>query len=84
LLPEISFSESLPKAFIVHTHDDRSSSLGSALFYVGLKRLDVPAELHVYVNGGHGYGMRRVKDSNIGTWPARATDWLVQNGLGRR
>lgn len=84
LLPEIKFSEGLPKAFVVHTHDDRSSSLGSALFYLGLKRHDVSAELHVYANGGHGYGMRRVKDSNIGTWPARATDWLVQNGLGRR
>jgi hypothetical protein len=29
------------------------------------------------------YGMRAVKDSNIGTWPDRATDWLLRRDLGR-
>ena len=72
---------SSPKAFIVHTHDDRSSSLGSVLIYAGLKKHNVPAELHVYANGGHGYGMRAVKGSEIHTWPARATEWLRANGL---
>ena len=69
LLSEIRLTEKSPPAFIVHTHDDRSSSLGSVLIYAGLKRHNVPAELHVYENGGHGYGMRSRKNSNIGTWP---------------
>lgn len=81
LLPDIKPSASSPKAFIVHTHDDRSSSLGSVLIYAGLKRHNVPAELHVYANGGHGYGMRKVQGSEIHTWPARATEWLRANGL---
>jgi len=76
LLPEIKPSKTSPPAFIVHTHDDRSSSLGSVLIYAGLKRHDIPAELHVYENGGHGYGMRAVAGSQIGTWPARAGEWL--------
>ena len=83
LLEAIQPSEKSPPAFIVHTHDDRSSSLGSVLIYAGLKRHNVPAELHVYGNGGHGYGMRVVKGSDIGTWPDRASDWLVGRGLGR-
>ncbi len=81
LLPDIRPAASSPKAFIVHTHDDRSSSLGSVLIYAGLKRHNVPAELHVYANGGHGYGMRAVKGSQIHTWPDRATEWLRANGL---
>ncbi len=76
LLSEIRITKTTPQAFIVHTHDDRSSSLGAVLIYAGLKRLNIPAELHVYVNGGHGYGMRPVKGSSIGTWPDRATEWL--------
>lgn len=76
LLPEIRITKSTPQAFIVHTHDDRSSSLGSVLIYAGLKRHNIPAELHVYVNGGHGYGMRPVEGSKIGTWPDRASEWL--------
>lgn len=83
LLPSIRLSRTSPPAFIVHTHDDRSSSLGSVLIYAGLKRHNVPAELHVYGNGGHGYGMRPVKRSDIGTWPDRASDWLVRRGLAR-
>jgi acetyl esterase/lipase len=76
LLPEIKVTNTTPQAFIVHTHDDRSSSLGSVLLYAGLKKQNIPAELHVYVNGGHGYGMRPVDGSQIGTWPDRATEWL--------
>ncbi len=83
LLPQIQLSAKSPPAFIVHTHDDRSSSMGSVLIYAGLKQHNVQAELHIYGNGGHGYGMRPVKDSDIGTWPARASDWLIQRGLAR-
>lgn len=79
----IRLSEKSPPAFIVHTHDDGSSSLGSVLIYAGLKRHKVSAELHIYGNGGHGYGMRSRKNSNIGTWPDRAHDWLIRRGLGR-
>ncbi|MCA9121551.1 MAG: alpha/beta hydrolase [Planctomycetaceae bacterium] len=83
LLSAIRLSNNSPPAFIVHTHDDASSSLGSVLLYAGLKRHNVPAELHVYANGGHGYGMREVKNSNIGSWPDRASDWLLGRGIAR-
>lgn len=76
LLPEIQVDASVPPAFLVHTHDDRSSSVGAVLIYAALRQHNVPAELHVYANGGHGYGMRPVVGSEIGTWPDRATAWL--------
>lgn len=81
LLPQIRITKKTPPAFLVHTHDDASSSLGSVLIYAGLKRNGVPAELHIYQTGGHGYGMRVVPNSDIGTWPDRATDWLRRRGL---
>ena len=84
LLEAIKPSKQSPPAFIVHTHDDRSSSVGSALLYVGLRKLNVPAELHVYANGGHGYGMRTVAGSQIGTWPKRATPWLRLQGFANK
>jgi len=82
LLPQIRITASTPPAFLVHTHDDASSSLGSVLIYAGLKRHGVAAELHVYENGGHGYGMRPVPGSDIGTWPDRAGEWLIRRKLG--
>ena len=82
LMPELQFTKELPPAFIVHTSDDNSSAVGAAMIYAGLKKQGVPAELHIYENGGHGYGVRSKPNSNIGTWTDRAADWLVQRGLG--
>lgn len=81
LIPQVEVSSTTPPTFLLHTHDDSSSSLGSAYFYLALKKLDLPAELHVFQNGGHGYGMRPVAGSDVGTWPERATDWLHRRGL---
>ena len=83
LVPEIAVNDRVPPTFIVHTHDDNSSSLGSVLFYAALKKAGVPAELHVYQNGGHGYGARIKAGSNIGSWPSRLLDWLSVSGLAK-
>ena len=84
LMEPIKIDEKTPPAFIVHTDDDKSSSLGSALVYLGLKKHGVSGELHVYQNGGHGYGTRDRPGSMIGTWTDRGTDWLVLRGLTNR
>ena len=84
LLDEIRPSKTSPPAFIVHTHDDRSSSVGAVMIYAGLRQAGVPAELHVYENGGHGYGTRPRPNSEIGTWPDRATPWLQLHKLTDR
>jgi acetyl esterase/lipase len=81
LLADIDVTSETPATFLVHTHDDASTSLGSVLFYAGLKRHGVGAELHVYQTGGHGYGTRPRPNSEIGTWPDRAAEWLRQRKL---
>ena len=70
-----------PPTYIVHTDDDRSTSLGAVLFYAGLKKFSIPSELHVYGNGGHGYGLRTVAGSQISTWPEHAAHWLATRGF---
>ncbi|MEQ8617499.1 MAG: alpha/beta hydrolase [Lacipirellulaceae bacterium] len=81
LIPEIVPDEGTPPTFIVHTHDDKSTSLGAVLFYSALKKSNVPGELHVYTTGGHGYGTRPRNGSVIHTWPDRAVEWLRLRGL---
>jgi acetyl esterase/lipase len=77
LMEEARPGTGYPPTFLVHTHDDKSSSLGSVHLYAALKQKEVPAELHVYRSGGHGYGMRPVAGSVVHTWPGRAEEWLV-------
>lgn len=78
LLPELKIDESCPPAFLVHTHDDRASSLSSVMFYARLRQLNVPAELHVYETGGHGYGLRPVDGSQVSSWTTAAESWLAR------
>lgn len=75
LAPEASVDENTPPAFLVHTSDDRISSTGSVAYYLGLKRLNIPAEMHVFTSGGHGYGLRPT-DKPVTRWPDLATGWL--------
>ncbi len=84
LIAALEVQNDAPPTFIVHTSDDRSSSLGAVLFYAGLKKAGVESELHVYANGGHGYGVRAKPNSNIGTWSARMEDWLKTRGLSNQ
>ena len=77
----VEVPKNCPPTFLVHTDDDRSSSLGAVLFYAGLKKHGIPAELHVYGNGGHGYGLRPVSKSQISSWPDHAAHWLGTRGF---
>ncbi|MCA9053148.1 MAG: alpha/beta hydrolase [Planctomycetaceae bacterium] len=81
LVDDLAVPKDCPPTYIVHTHDDRSSSLGAVHFYMGLKQHDIPAELHVYSNGGHGYGLRPRTGSQISTWPDHAAHFLATQGL---
>lgn len=76
LIAPIKVTKDAGPAFIVHTHDDGSTAIGAAKIYIALKEKSVPAELHIYQNGGHGYGIRPRKNSVISTWPDRATEWM--------
>jgi hypothetical protein len=40
-----------------------------------LKKAKVPAELHIYAEGGHGYGLRKT-ELPVTTWPASVEAWL--------
>jgi acetyl esterase/lipase len=70
-----------PPSFLVHTTADRSvSSENSVLFYLALRRNEVPAELHVYEFGKHGRGLGNPKLA-YATWPDLCLRWLRARGI---
>jgi acetyl esterase/lipase len=75
LSPAIRVSKDTPPTFLVHAGDDRVSAENSVLLYLALRKAGVPAELHVYAAGGHGYGLRPSKNPVSG-WPQRCAEWL--------
>ncbi len=80
LAPELPVShENTPPTFIAMTGDDPERVENALYYYLALKRANVPAELHLYPRGGHGYGLRRTELA-VTTWPDRAADWLKAEG----
>jgi dipeptidyl aminopeptidase/acylaminoacyl peptidase len=68
-----------PPAFLSISQDDPVFAENAIFYALALKRAGVPAELHVYPTGGHGYGLRRT-DNPVTFWPDRVTDWLRHRG----
>jgi len=52
----------------------------SIRLYAAWKKVGIPAELHIYSAGGHGFGTRKIT-LPAGTWTARFRDWLEVQGI---
>jgi acetyl esterase/lipase len=79
-LAEIRITPQTPPCFLVHAGDDRVTPENSVGIYLALKRANVPAELHIYAGGGHGFGMRST-GKPIATWPKRCEEWMRATGI---
>ena len=79
LKPEMTVTAKAPPMCLVHANDDKITAAGSALLYLEYKKLELPAELHIYTKGGHGYGMRK-GPLPVNDWPARVVAWMKSMG----
>jgi acetyl esterase/lipase len=57
--PDIHVTEKTPPSILVQAEDDPVHVENSTVYYQALKNAKVPAEMHLYAQGGHGYGLRR-------------------------
>ena len=73
--PEIHVTSQTPPSFIVQAEDDPVHVENSTVYFLALKNANVPAELHLYAKGGHGYGLRPT-DLPVTAWPKLAETWL--------
>lgn len=78
---DIQPAKDSPPAFLACAFDDRPDiSEGLAEVYLRFKRVGVPAELHVYSSGGHGFGVRAKNTRPAGQWLARFQEWMADRG----
>lgn len=73
---ELHVTENTPPTFLVLADDDHGVVPENSIrFYMALKKYDIPAEMHIFAKGGHGFGMKKL---NLPTeqWPDLFVDWL--------
>ncbi len=80
LAPEMKVTKDTPPTFLVMTQDDGVRVECALFYYLALKNAKVPAEMHLYPTGGHGYGLRPSEHA-VSTWPQRAAEWMKVRGL---
>jgi acetyl esterase/lipase len=82
LNPDIHPSANTPPTFLVQAEDDTEHVENAVVYFLALKNAKVPAELHIYAEGGHGYGLRRTA-LPVTAWPELLQTWLHTIGVLR-
>jgi len=73
-----------PPTFLVHAADDASVPVENALAYLAaLRAAKVPAEAHLFEEGGHGFGIRLAQGKPCAAWPDLLVSWLGRRGFFR-
>ena len=70
-----------PPTFLVHATDDKTVPAENSIsFYLACKKAHVPAEMHIWQKGEHGFGLGK-SGTPVSRWPALCADWMDKMGL---
>jgi len=78
--PDLPVTEQTPPAFIVQSEDDSEPVENAIVYFGALKTAGVPVEMHIFAEGGHGYGLRRTA-LPVTSWPDNCQTWLHSIGI---
>lgn len=78
---ELHVTAQTPPTFLVLADDDNAVPPRNSIeFYMALKKFNIPAEMHIFRNGGHGFGMNK-KNIPVDQWPELFAQWMKQMGI---
>ena len=81
LNPNVPVTPRTPPTFLLQAEDDPVDNVNNSLvYYAALKRAGVLAEMHLYAQGGHGFGLRRT-NFPVTAWPELLEMWLRTIGV---
>lgn len=75
---ELQVTNKTPPTFLVHASDDDGvNALNSIYFYEALLKHHIPVEMHIFQNGGHGFGMHNRTSNEL--WMDWVKSWMLSN-----
>jgi acetyl esterase/lipase len=81
LTNDLHVNAQTPPTFLIAAQDDNIVDVQNSVnFYTALTKAGVPAEMHLYQSGGHGFGLAPLNPT-LSSWPARLADWMRGRGL---
>ena len=80
LTSEMTVTANTPPTFLLQAEDDPVHVENSLLYYAALKKAKVPADMHLFAKGGHGYGLRHT-ELPVTDWPKLGEQWMHSIGI---
>ncbi len=78
---ELQVTAQTPPTFLILADDDGGVPPRNSIeFYMALKKYKIPAEMHIFRDGGHGFGMNK-KNLSVDQWPNLFTLWMKAQGI---
>ena len=80
MVGDFAFDGNTPPMCMIHGDADEVSAMGSVAVYAKLREMNIPAELHIYANLGHGF-VGNLTDGHAGDWLNRVYEWMKAGGF---
>ncbi len=81
IVKDFAFDEKTPPMCFIHGDNDVYSPMASVTVYHQLRKMNIPAELHIYATVNHGFG-GNAKGDHVGDWLNRVWAWMTVMGFG--
>ena len=73
---DLNVNSQTPPTILIHSNNDKGTPPENSLsYYSALRKNNIPAALHIWEDGGHGYGLGKGRGS-IESWPKIVKEWL--------
>ncbi len=79
MVDDFAFDEKTPPMCFIHGDDDKCSPMASVVVYEKLRKMNIPAEMHIYAKIPHGFGGNPT-DNHVGDWLNRVYYWMQKMG----
>ncbi len=78
---ELQVTAQTPPTFMILADDDSGVPPRNSIeFYLAMKKFKIPAEMHIFRDGGHGFGMNK-KNLPVDQWPNLFAQWMKVQGI---
>ena len=79
---EQNVTDRAPPVFLVHAADDKTVPVANSLMmFTALKAKAIPAEMHIFEEGGHGFGLRSIDGKPVAAWPELFETFAKRHGV---
>ena len=78
---ELYVNKNTPPAFLALAENDKTVPVQNSInYFLALKKYNIPAELHIFQKGGHGFGLGKEDEPNS-KWPKLCEEWMKSEGF---